>query len=196
MNKRIAWRNCKVLKFQNSSVKFWEIPQFQNSPVNFFGNSKIPKFQNSKIPKFQNSKIPKFQNSKIPKFRNSEIPKFQNSKIPKNSNQFFGIPIVNSLLEFWKFQKIDWIFLEFWNFEILDFWNFGILEFWNFGVSEFWIFWNFGILEFWNPERLVLGGGLAYIYIYVGSRFKLPRFALLLQLDSCYLELSCTLVTC
>ena len=38
MNKKIAWRNCKILKFQNSPVKFWEIPKFQNSsknPVNF-----------------------------------------------------------------------------------------------------------------------------------------------------------------
>ena len=146
MNKRIAWRNCKVLKFQNSSVKFWEIPQFQNSPVNFweipkFQNSQIPKFRNSKIPKFQNSKIPKFQNSKIPKFQNSEIPKFQNSKIPKKSSHFFGIPIVNSLWEFWKFQKIDWIF-----FGILEFWIFGILEFWNFQKNDWIFFWNFGLL--------------------------------------------------
>ena len=58
MNKKIAWRNCKILKFQNLPVKFWEIPKFQNS--------KVPKFQNSKIPKkssqfFGNSN---FQNSK------------------------------------------------------------------------------------------------------------------------------------
>ena len=110
MNKKIAWRNCKVLKFQNSPVKFLEIPKFQSSkipkfqknPINFLEiskfpkfqnskilklqNSKILKFQNSKIPKFQISKIPKFQSSKIPKFQNSKIPKFQNSKIPKFQN--------------------------------------------------------------------------------------------------------------
>ena len=71
MNKKIAWRNCKILKFQNSPVKFWEIPKFQNS--------KVPKFQNSKKKSrqfFGNSKIPKFQNSEIPKFQHSEIPKF------------------------------------------------------------------------------------------------------------------------
>ena len=104
--------------------------------------------------------IPKFQSSKIPKFQNSEIPKFQNSKIPKKSSQFFGISIDNSLWEFWKFQKFDWIFLEFWIFGFLEFWNFGILEFRNFGF--------FGILEFWNPERLVLGGGVSiYMYIHI-----------------------------
>ena len=107
----------------------------------------VPKFQNSKKSsqffwKFQNSKIPKFRNSKIPKnpvnfFGNSKIPKFQNSKIPKTSSQFFGIPIVNSLLEFWNFQKNDWIFSEFWNFGISECWNFGILEFRNFGILEF-----------------------------------------------------------
>ena len=89
MNKEIAWRNCKILKFQNSPVKFWE----------------IPKFQNSKIPKFQNSKIPKFRSSKIPKFQNSEIPKFQNSKkiqsIFWNSNSQFPFGI----LEFGHFQN-------------------------------------------------------------------------------------------
>ena len=134
MNKRIAWRNCKILKFQNSSVKFWEIPQFQNSPVNFL---EIPKFQSSKIPKFQipkiqNSKIPKFQkiqNSKIPKFRNSKIPKFQNSKKIKsvfwNSNSQFTFGIL-------EIPEIDWIFLEFWNFGISKKMTgfFGILEFW------------------------------------------------------------------
>ena len=134
MNKKIAWRNCKILKFRNSPVKFWEIPKFQNSKVPKFQNSKIPNFQISKIPNFQNSKIPKFQNSKIPEFQNSKIPKF-----PKNPVNFLEIPIVSSLLEFWNFQKIDWIFLEFWNFRIL---------------------------EFWNIARLVLGGGVS-IYIYI-----------------------------
>ena len=101
MNKKIAWRNCKILKFPNSPVKFWEIPKSQSSkipklPSQFFGNSKIPKFQNSKIPKFQNPKkiqsiFWKFQNSKGPKFQNSKFPKFQNSKK------------IQSI--FWKFQN-------------------------------------------------------------------------------------------
>ena len=87
---------------------------------------------------FQNSKTPKFQKNPV---NFLEIPKFQNPKIPKG----------NCLLEF---QKIDWIFLEFWNFGILEFWNFGILEFWNFGILEFW---NFGISEFWNWGILEFG---------------------------------------
>ena len=137
MNKKIAWRNCKFLKFQNSPVKFWEIPKFQSSKIPKFQNSKVPKFQNSQIPKFQNSKIPKFQSSKIPKFQNSKkiqsiFWKFQNSEIPKfqkNPVNFLEIPkFRNSKIP--KFQNSKKIQSIFWNSNSQ--FPFGILEFWNF----------------------------------------------------------------
>ena len=144
MNKKIAWRNCKILKFQNSPVKFWEIPKFQSSKIPTFLSSKIPKFRNSKIPKFQNSKKnSKFSgNCKIPKFRNSEIPKFQ-----KNPINFLEIPKFQKGIDYWNSKKLTGFF---WNFGILELWNFGILEFPKI-LLDF-----FGILD---TERLVLGGG-------------------------------------
>ena len=106
MNKKIAWRNCKILKFQNSPVKFWEIPKFQNS--------KVPKFQNSKIKK--NSKILKFQKNPV---------NFLEILIVSSLLEFWNFGISKKLTGFfWNFG-----ILEFWNFGILEFWNFGILEF-------------------------------------------------------------------
>ena len=71
MNKKIAWRNCKSLKFPNSPVKIWEIPNFPNSKVPKFPNSITHQSNFLEIPKFQSSPVNsfwKFQNSKIPKF--------------------------------------------------------------------------------------------------------------------------------
>ena len=123
-------------------MEFWNfgILEFWNFGILEFWNFGISEFWNFGILELWNFGISN-QKSKIPKnpVIFLEIPKFQNSKIPKfqkKSSQFFGISIDNSLWEFWKFQKIDWIFLEFWNFGILEFWNFGILEFWNFGISN------------------------------------------------------------
>ena len=91
MNKKIAWRNCKILKFQNLPVKFWEISKSQIS--------KVPKFQNSKLPK-KSSQFFGNSNSQFP-FGILEFGNFQ-----KIDWIFWNFGI----MEFWNFR-----ILEFWN---------------------------------------------------------------------------------
>ena len=86
MNKKIAWRICKIL---NSKIY----------PSNFgkSQNSKIPKFQESKV---QSSKIPKFQNSK-----KNPVNFFGNS----NSQFPFGIFFISKKLTglLWNFGILE-----------------------------------------------------------------------------------------